>query len=551
MQRTGGKIVVECLQAQQVSLTFGVPGESYLHVLDALYDARNNIKFFCNRQEGGAAFMAEAYAKLTGKVGICFVTRGPGATNASIGVHTAMQSSTPMILFIGQINTHMREREAFQEVDFRAFFSPIAKWATEIDHVDRIPETIARAFAVAQSGRPGPVVISLPEDVLSALSDAPVGPKVEISKPAMASTDFDRLKNMFAKAERPLLLLGGNDWSGQGRTDIAAFATRNNIPVATAFRYHDTIDNHLDCYIGDGGLGKSPAMKKALGDADLICAIGVRFGEMTTDAYTLFEFPQPAQTLIHIHSSDDELGKVYQAHLPIHASPDLVAAALGDLEIDTESNWQNWCETGRAGYLKARQAPAQPGKVDMGEIMAYLQQTLPEDVILTNGAGNFSIWPNKFFTYGNKARLLAPQSGAMGYGVPAAIAAKAAYPNRTVICFAGDGDFQMNGQELGAALQEGTQPIILLLNNGTYGTIRMHQERHFPERVSGTDITNPDFVALAKAYGFHAERIDETRQFSVAFERALESKTGALLELVIDPEGIAPRLTISQLREKS
>ena len=543
--KTGGKLLVECLQAQGVTRAFGVPGESYLAVLDALHDVPE-IELIGNRNEGGAAYMAAAHGQLTGQPGICFVTRGPGATNASIGVHTAMQGSTPMILFVGQVGTDMKGREAFQEIDYKAYFGTVTKWVAEIDDIDRIPEIMARAFATALSGRPGPVVIALPEDMLTDFTSASAGPKVMVPEPAASASVIEGVRAILAGAEKPLVIVGGGGWNDAGRAAFKRFVEANHLPVACAFRFQDILDNNSPSYIGDAGLGKSPAMLKALNEADVIFAVNIRFGENTTDGYALFDVPNMKATLIHSHISDDELNKIYTADLPVHASPNELFAALGDTVVDAP--WADNTKVARSAFLASIVIPAQPGGVDMGAIIRFLQDDLPEDAILTNGAGNFAIWHNKFFLYGDKARLLGPQSGAMGYGLPAAIAAKAEHPDRMVVCIAGDGDFQMNCQELGAAMQHDIAPIVLIVNNGTYGTIRMHQERTYPERVSFTDIKNPDFVALAKAYDFYAERVTDTEQFADAFKRAKQSKTGAVLELIVSAESLTPRATLSDLR---
>ena len=544
--RTGGQLLVACLEAQGVSTAFGVPGESYLAVLDGLHDS--GIRFVTCRQEGGAAYSAEAWGKLTGSPGIAFVTRGPGATNASVGLHTAMQGSTPMVLFVGQASTAHLGREAFQEIDYRAFFGSMVKWATQIDEADRIPEVVSRAFVTAQSGRPGPVVVALPEDVLSATTEVAAGRAVRIPEPAPSGADIDEVAALLGRAERPLMLVGGGGWKDPGRRSLRSFAEANSVPVASVFRFHDLIDNHSAVYAGDAGVGMQPHVKRLITEADVIVAIGIRFGEMATDAYTLFSIPDPEQTIIHVHPSDRELGKIIQANVPVHASPNTFCAALTNVTLEASSARSEWCAGARADRETAVVPPTQPGNLDMTAVMRWLQDRLPPDVIITNGAGNFSIWPNKHFSFGEEARLLAPQSGSMGYGLPAAIAARVAEPDRLVVCFAGDGDIQMNIQELGTAMQEDAQPIILVLNNGMYGTIRMHQERDFPTRVSGTDITNPDYVMLAQAYGFHSERVEETDQFPEAFERGLSSSTGALLELIIPPEMLSPHLSIEQVR---
>lgn len=543
--RNGGQLLVESLIALGARKSFGVPGESYLAVLDALHDAQGQLDYVLCRNEGGASFMAAAYGKLTGAPGLCFVTRGPGATNASIGVHTAMQDSAPMLLFIGQVGTDMIGREAFQEIDYRAMFGTVAKWATQIDQVERIPEILARAWTVASTGRPGPVVIALPEDMLTSLTDiAPLSSPAKIASPAPQAAAVTEARQLLQAAKKPVILMGGTNWSDEGRAGLQSFAEQSDIPVVAAFRYIDQFDNFSSSFVGEAGVGMLPHVKALIRDADLILAINVRFGEMTTDGYTLLNVPVPQQKLIHVHPSDAEIGKIYVPVLGIHASPSIFSSALQPVKGD----WAAWRQTARDAYLASFYAPTQPSPVDMVAVMSYLRERMPEDVILTNGAGNFTVWPNKFAKFGPKTRLLAPQSGAMGYGVPAAIAAKVAAPERMVVCFAGDGDFQMNCQELGSAMQAGAQPIILILNNGIYGTIRAHQEKHYPGRVSGTTMENPNFVTLAQSYGFHSERVETTEQFEAAFERAAASKTGAVLDLNISPEALTPRQTLSQMR---
>lgn len=548
MQRNGGHLLVECLLRLGARKSFGVPGESYLAVLDALHDTAGRLDYVLCRNEGGAAFMAAAYGKLTRQPGICFVTRGPGATNASIGVHTAMQDSAPMLLFVGQVGTDMKGREAFQEVDYRAVFGTVAKWAVEIDQVDRIPEILARAWTVAMTGRPGPVVIALPEDMLTAITDRePLTAPAEIAEAAPTPAAMRCLRDLLAGARRPVILYGGCNWADGAMKTVQAFAEASDIPVVSVFRYQDQYDNGSPTFCGEAGVGMVESVRELLRDADVILALNNRFGENSTDGYTLFEVPEPKQAIIHVHGSDLEIGKVYRPALGIHSGPNAFAEAFAGLE-PVRGQWAEWRAKARAAYEAGFLLPDLPSPVDMGKVTAYLNEVLPDDVILTNGAGNFTVWPNKFFRFGPQARLLAPQSGAMGYGVPAAIAARVAHPERVVVCFAGDGDFQMNCQELATALQHGAQPIILLLNNGIYGTIRAHQERNYPARVSGTQMVNPDFVTLATAYGFHAERVASTGDFPAAFERALASKTGALLDLDISPEALTPRQTLSQMR---
>ena len=544
--RSGGQLLVECLAALGATKAFGVPGESYLAVLDALHDTAGSLDYVLCRNEGGAAFMASAYGKLTGNPGLCFVTRGPGATNASIGVHTAMQDSSPMLLFVGQVGTGMRGREAFQEVDYRAVFKTLSKWVAEIDDAARIPEFVARAWTTASTGRPGPVVVALPEDTLMAVTNvAPLSGPSRIFEPAPVPAALAACEALLSSARRPLILLGGANWTEEGRVALQAFAEESDIPAVAAFRYQDQFDNASPVFAGEAGVGTPAHVKALIRDADAILALNVRFGEMTTDGYSLLSVPAPTQKLIHVHGSDLEIGKIYAPTLGVHAGPNAFAKALKPVRGD----WANWRSDARSSYLASFSAPAQPGPVDMVAVMAWLRDNLPADVILTNGAGNFTVWPNKFFRFGPKARLLAPQSGAMGYGLPAAIAAKIAFPQRAVVCFAGDGDFQMNCPELGTAMQARAQPIVLILNNGIYGTIRAHQERNYPARVSGTVLENPDFVGLARAYGFHAERVETTADFASAFDRARDSVTGAVLELVISPEALTPRQTLSQMRD--
>ena len=544
--RNGGRLLVESLIALGARTGFGVPGESYLAVLDALHDTRGRLDFVLCRNEGGAAFMAAAWGKLTGAPGLCFVTRGPGATNAAIGIHTAMQVRVPMLVFVGQVGTDMRGREAFQEIDYRAVFGTMAKWAVEIDAVDRLPEILARAWTTALTGRPGPVVVALPEDMLTCRTGvAPLAGPARVMEPAPSAEAVEAALGRLAEAERPLILTGGATWSAAGAAALQGFAEASDIPVVAAFRYQDQYDNASDCYCGEAGVGMPPHVRRLIRDADVILAINIRFGEMTTDGYTLLEVPAPRQALVHVHASDREIGKIYQPALGIQAGPNAFAAALRPVR----GGWADWRATGRAEWEASLDAPAQPSPVDMGAVTAHLRKVLPADVIITNGAGNFTVWPNKFFCFGKAARLLAPQSGAMGYGLPAAVAAKVAFPERVVVCFAGDGDFQMTCQELGTAMQAGAQPIVLIVNNGIYGTIRAHQERTYPGRVSGTTMENPDFGMLARAYGFHAERVERTEDFAAAFERALASRTGAVLDLVVSPEALTPRQTLSAMRD--
>ena len=545
--RTGGQILVDCLVAQGTRAIFGVPGESYLPVLDALHDVQDRIRLVLNRQEGGAAFAAAAWGRLTGEPGIAFVTRGPGASNAAIGVHSARQDSAPMILFVGQIEQSMRDREAFQEIDYRAMFGTVAKWATEINATDRIPEIVARAFAVAQTGRPGPVVVALPEDVLWGTAEAVAGPRVRVPRAAPAACDVEELTALMQRAERPLVLAGGGGWTQQARDDLRRFAEANRLPVLTVFRFQDLMDSASPSCAGDAGLGKLDHVRRLMAESDLVLALGLRFGENTTDGYTLFGVPKMAPVLIHVHASDAELNKVHTADLPIHAAPGPMLAALRDLRLAGSERWARRTAEARACFEARNALPEPPGTLDMRAVMAHLEAVLPEDAIVTNGAGNFAIWPNKHFGFRARQRLVAPQSGAMGYGLPAGIAARVACPERCVVTFAGDGDLQMVVGELGTAKQAGACPVILLVNNASYGTIRMHQEKHYPGRVVFTDIENPDFVALARAYGLFGARVTHTADFAAAFELAMASG-GGIVELVVPVEAITPRQTIAGMR---
>ncbi len=543
----GGHLLVEGLVSHGVNTAFAVPGESYLEVLDALYEKSDQIRLVGCRQEGGAAYMAEAYGRLTGQPGICFVTRGPGATNASIGIHTAAQGSTPLILFIGQVPTSHLGYEAFQEMDYTAFFGGIAKWVTEITHPDQIPEVINKAFRIATSDRPGPVVIALPEDVLGEETEKTIIPFELTKDHSISEQEVQEIMTILEEAKKPVLLAGGGGWTTIGRENLCRFAEKQNLPVVVGFRRQDLMDNNSSCYAGEAGVAMPPPVRQTLDEADVILAVGVRFGEMTTNAYTLFQ--NQSQKILHVHASEAEFDKVVKADLHIRSNPNLAVAAL--LEMPSiEKKKKQWREETRNRFLSTHKVPTAITGVDMAAATAYLQEVLPEDVIITNGAGNFSVWPNKFFLYGSSARLLAPQNGTMGYGVPAAISAKVAAPERVVVCFAGDGDFQMNMQELGSAAQEEAQPIVLIVNNSMYGTIRMHQERRYPERVVGTDIKNPDFVSIARAYGFYSEQVTSIEEFKAAFDNALDSKTGAVLDLIVDPEMLTPQQSITQARSR-
>lgn len=540
--RNGGQILVEALLRHAVDTVYCIPGESYLPVLDALHDA-SGIRTIVTRHEGAASNMADAYGKLTGRPGICFVTRGPGATHAANGVHTAMQDSTPMILFIGQVESAFKGREAFQEVDYRQMFGGLAKWATEVDDIRRIPEIVARAFAVAQSGRPGPVVIGLPEEVLFGQAQvADVEPaRITACNPTPAA--LDELRERLAQARRPLVILGGTGWSPEACQAVRHFAHANQLPVAASFRRQDLFDNRDDHYVGQLGFGASPRLTERVRDADLLLVLGSRLSETPTAGYTLVQSPRPVQTLIHVHTDANELGRVYQADLPIQASMPAIANALQQLAPIAERPWTDWTAAARADYLAySTPAPstAQIEGVDLAQVVGHLSHTLPDDAVISNGAGNYAVWVHRFYRYRNPRSQLAPTNGAMGYGFPAAIAAKLRDPARSVVCFAGDGCFMMYPQELATAVQFGAALIVIVVNNGMLGTIRMHQEREYPGRISGTALHNPDFVALAHAFGAVAERVERTEDFAAAFERAQASGKPALIELITDPRQITP-----------
>jgi len=546
--RSGGEILADGLIAQGLDTVYGVPGESFLAVLDAVHARRDRLRFVTCRQEGGAAFMADAHAKLTGRPGVLLVTRGPGACNASIGVHTAFQDSTPMIVLIGQVPRHHREREAFQEVEFRHMFAPMAKWVCEVESAARLPEHLAHACALARSGRPGPVVLSLPEDVLTeaaAVADLPAAP---LPRAAPDPTALAELGRLLARAERPVAVIGGPGWSAAAATDIAAFAAAHRVPVLTSLRCQDYIDNDHPCYAGDLGISANRDVVARLRDADLILALGTRLGDMTTQGYSVPTPPRPAQTLVHVYPDAAELGRVYRADLPVVADSALMAAALAALPAAPTPPREAWCQEARAAYERLLAPPPQPGALDMGALMAALRRRLPRDAILTNGAGNYTAWIHKFWQFHAYRSQLAPTSGAMGYGVPATVAAKLAHPDRRVVGFAGDGCFLMNGQEMATIRHLGLDPLLIVVNNGMLGTIRMHQEREYPGRIEATALTNPDFAAMAAAFGFHAERLERTADIDAALDRALAAGGPALVECIVDPEGVTPRTTLTALR---
>ena len=546
--RTGGQLLVDCLKLHGVDTVFCVPGESYLAALDALYDAKDAIRVVVCRQEGGAANMADAYGKLTGTPGVCMVTRGPGAANASIGVHTAMQDSTPMILLVGQVARDMIHREAFQEVDFRQMYAPLAKWVVQIDDPGRIPEIISHAFHLAMAGRPGPVVVAVPEDMLVETTEAALGDRYKVIRPYPNPRDLAEMRAMLAAAERPIMVVGGGGWGAQVQVDMMAFAEQNDLPTGVSFRCQDYFDNRHRCYVGDVGIGINPKLGERVKSADLLVVVGPRLGEITTGGYSLVVPPRPKQRLIHVHAGAEELGRVYQADLPINAGMAEFAAAARALEPIENPTWAAWRADARADYEAALEPPAQPGALDMGQVVKVLGRRLPEDAIVTNGAGNYSQWCHKFFQYKGYRSQLAPTSGAMGYGVPSAVAAKVVHPDRVVVSMNGDGCFMMCGQELATAVQHGLDPIFLIVNNGMYGTIRMHQERAYPTRVIATDLVNPDFVKYAEAFGAHGELVERTEDFEPALDRALAAGRAAVVELRVDPESLSPRITLSGLR---
>ena len=550
--RTGGQIVTDALQANGIEAAFCVPGESFLAVLDALYDGPTRL-ITC-RHESAAANMAVAYGKLTGRPGVCLVTRGPGAAQASVGVHTAAQDSAPMLLLVGQVGRGVRGREAFQELDVPAVFGPMAKWAAEADDPARLPELLARAFQVAMSGRPGPVVLALPEDVLAAtarVADArPVRPVV----PAAAPADLARLRELLGGARRPLVVAGGPGWTEAAAAGLRAVAEASRLPVAVSFRSQDVLDNRSPSYVGDLGVSPNPALAERVRAADLVVAVGPRLGEITTGAYRLLEAPVPRQRLVHVHPGLAELGRVYRPDLAVNAAVGSFVAAWRSVPPVRGDAWAAWTEAARTNYLAwVRPWPnpgSAPGKVDLGQVMTALRERLPDDAVVASGAGNFTGWVHRFFQFRRLGTQVAPKSGAMGFGLPAGLAAKVVHPGRPVMAVAGDGDFLMTGQELATAVQHRLDVVVLVANNGMYGTIRMHQERAYPGRVIATDLQNPDFAALAEAYGAHGETVTGADAFPAALERALTAGRPAVLDLHMDPEAIAPGLSLAALRRR-
>jgi acetolactate synthase-1/2/3 large subunit len=548
--RTGGEILADQLVIHGVRHVFCVPGESYIAALDGMHEGP--LALTVCRQEGGASMMAEAVGKATGRPGICFVTRGPGATNAASGLHVARQDSTPMILFVGQVGRDMREREAFQELDYRAVFGSIAKWVTEIDDPARIPELVSRAFYTATNGRPGPVVIALPEDMLServAVADAPAFEPVETSPGA---AEIDRMRQLLAAAERPIVIVGGSRWSDAASAALMRFAERFDVPVATSFRRTHVVDPLHPSYAGDLGSGPNPKLLARVKAADLVLLIGGRLGEWPTQGYSLLDVPIPKQTLIHMHPGVEELGRVYRPHLAIHASPTAFAAALDQIPAPNDIGWRAETKTAHADYLAFSDKPtAMPGPVNLGEIVIGLRDSLPADAVVTTGAGNFSIWVQRFYRYRQYGTQFAPASGSMGYGLPAAVAMKRLMPERTVVAFCGDGDFMMTGQEFSTAIQHDLPIVVVLVDNGMYGTIRMHQERHHPGRVTATTLRNPDFAAYAKAFGGFGLTVEKTADFAPAFKAAQQSGKPSIIHVKIDPEAITPSTTLGAIRKQA
>lgn len=548
--RTGGEILIDQLVIQGVRHAFCVPGESYLAALDALHDAP--ISLTICRHEGAAAMMAEAVGKATGKPGICFVTRGPGATNGSAGVHIARQDSAPMIMFVGQVGRDMREREAFQELDYRQVFGGIAKWATEIDDPARIPEIVSRAFFTACNGRPGPVVVALPEDMLTERCVVPNASAVEPVETWPGLNDMSRLQKMLWAAKKPIAIIGGSRWSEAASAAMMRFAERFALPVATTFRYQHLFDSSHPCYAGDFGIGPNPKLLARVKGADLVLLIGDRMSEMSSQSYTAFDIPEPQMKLVHVHPGAEELGRVYHPALAINAAPTAFCAALEGLQPPTDIAWKGEADTAHADFLAWTEKPStQPGPINLGEIMVWLRDNLGPEAVITNGAGNFATWINRYYRFRRYNTLIAPTSGSMGYGFPAAVAMKTLYPDRTVVCVAGDGDFLMTGNDFMTAVQYSRPVIVVLWDNGTYGTIRMHQEREYPGRVVGTDLKNPDFAAYAKAFGGFGIRVEKTADFPAAFAAAQKSGLPSIIHLKVDAEPLTPGMSMSAIREKA
>ncbi|HZP68669.1 MAG TPA: thiamine pyrophosphate-binding protein [Pseudolabrys sp.] len=548
--RSGGEILIDQLSIHGVRQAFCVPGESYLAALDAFYGSE--IRLIVCRHESAAAIMAEAVGKVTGRPGICFVTRGPGASNAAAGIHIARQDSSPMIMFVGQVGREMRDREAFQELDYRAVFGTMAKWATEIDDPSRIPEIVSRAFYTACNGRPGPVVIALPEDMLRERVSVPDAAGFEPVETWPGQSDMQRLQGLLAAAKNPVALVGGSRWTEQASKELLRFAERFALPVATTFRRGHLIDALHPCYAGDFGIGPNPKLLARVKSADLVLLIGGRFSEMPSQGYSVFDIPEPQTKLVHVHPGADELGRVYHPHLAINATPAAFCAALASLQAPEEIAWRGTSDAAHAEYLAwGEKATPVPGAVNLGEIMVWLRNNLPAEAIVTQGAGNFSGWVHRFYRVRKFGGLVGATSGSMGYGLPAALAMQALHPDRPVVCVAGDGDFLMTGQDFATAVQYDLPVIVLVADNGIYGTIRMHQERDYPGRVIATELRNPDFVAYALAFGGYGALVEKTADFPAAFAAARASGKPSIIHLKVDPEAITPATTLSAIRERS
>jgi acetolactate synthase-1/2/3 large subunit len=543
--RTAARILVDQLLVHGVDTAYCVPGESYLGVLDAI--GESGIRLYTTRHEAAAANMAEAYGKLTGRPGICLVTRAPGATHAAVGIHTAYQDSTPLILFVGQVPRRHLGREAFQELDYARMFGEMAKWVTVVEQADAVPELVAHAFHTATSGRPGPVVIALPEDVQEDEAEVADASRYRPAQASPSAEDAGRALDLLADAERPLVVVGGGGWSAQAGADVIAFAEASGIPVAASFRRQDYVDNASPAYVGPLTIGMDPALASRVQEADVILALGTRLGEIATRQYSLLEPPRPRQRLIHVHADPDELGRVYEADLPVVSGSPQFAAMLRPVD---GAHRAAWLEAARADYLANLRHDPLPGDLQLGDVMAELRRRLPDDAVITNGAGNYTVWAHRFYEFHRYGTQLAPCAGAMGYGVPAAVAAKLMHPGRPVVCVSGDGDFLMSGQELATAVQYGAAIVVLVVNNGMLGTIRMHQERQFGRGV-GTDLVNPDFVAFARSFGAHGALVERGEDFAPAFEAALAEERPAVIELRVDPDAITPRATLTQIRTGS
>lgn len=547
--RHGGRILADQLAVQGCDRVFLVPGESFLAALDGLHDLPGIAAVVC-RQEGGAAMMAEAYGKLTGRPGICMVTRGPGAANAAAGVHVAFQDSTPLVLVVGQVGRGMLDREAFQEMDYRRMYGEMAKWVAQVDRTERIPEYVSRAFHTASSGRPGPVVLALPEDVLSARADVPDARPAAPGVPKAAASDVEAFGKLLAGSERPMLVVGGGGWSAAAARDLARFSAAHHVPVSASFRCQDYLDNRHPNYCGHAGIGLDPRTADRFRGSDLLIALGSRLGEITTSGYTLVDVPNPAGRFVHVHPGAEELGRVYRPDLSINASAASFAAAIADLEpaANRARRREEWARACAAEHRAGRAPRPTPGRVRLEHVVARTRERLDDDAIVCNGAGNYAAWVNRYFEYRAYRTQLAPTSGSMGYGAPAAVAAALVHPDRQVVCFAGDGCFLMTGQELATATRYGADLTVIVANNGMYGTIRMHQERHYPERVYGTGLANPDFAMFARSFGGSGVRVESDDEFDAALDEALAHRGLSLIEVAMDPQALSPAATLEDVR---